>query len=148
MCYDPGFSGEDSNTVRRRGTMRAIITVTLVLCASGGAFRALPDTYTVCPDGTGDFATIQEAIEAADSLDIIELTDGRFTGPGNRNLDFAGKAITLRSRSGNPQTCIIDCQGDAAPPGQARRGFVFRSGEGPGSVLRGITVTGGISGGK
>jgi hypothetical protein len=128
--------------------VREIITLTLILCTSGGACHALPAIHTVTPDGTGDFASIREAIEAADSLDVIELTDGRFTGPGNRNLDFGGKAITLRSRSGNPQTCIIDCQGDAAPPGEPRRGFVFRSGEGPQSVLRGITITNGLSGGK
>ncbi|MFC1573507.1 hypothetical protein ACFL6M_07930 [Candidatus Eisenbacteria bacterium] len=111
--------------------------------ATGGSAKV----YTIKPDSTGDFATIQEAIDVADSLDIIELTDGVFTGAGNRNLDYAGKAITIRSRSGDPLACVIDCQGTGARS-EAHRGFLFHSGEGPGSVIQGITITDGQSGGK
>ena len=42
-------------------------------------FAAVPaaaTTYIVRPDGTGDFPTIQTAIDAAIDGDIIELTDG------------------------------------------------------------------------
>jgi parallel beta-helix repeat protein len=95
----------------------------------------------VKPDGTGDFPTIQAAIDAAEPGDIIELTDGTFTGDGNRDIDFLGKAITVRSRSGNREACIIDCQADSLDP---HRGFVFRSGEGVRSVLEGLTVTNGF----
>ena len=127
--------------------MRGTIRTMLMLCAASGVVRAPAETLRVLPDGTGDFATIQEAIDAADSLDVVELTNGLFTGPGNRNLDFGGRAITLRSRSGDPELCIIDCQGPGTSPDDPRRGFLFRSGEGPGSVVQGITVTNGISGG-
>ncbi len=105
-------------------------------------------TRTVAPDGSGDHATIQEAIDACDSLDVVELLDGLYAGPGNRNLDFGGRAITVRSRSDNPRACVIDCEGNSAPLGEPRRGFLFHSGEGPGSVLRGVTITRGISGGE
>ncbi|MCK4547652.1 MAG: right-handed parallel beta-helix repeat-containing protein [Candidatus Eisenbacteria sp.] len=100
---------------------------------------AIAAVYLIEPDGTGDFPTIQDAIAAATGGDVIELSDGTFTGDGNRDIDFLGKAITLRSRSGNPKACIIDCE---AGPGYEHRGFYFQSGEGPESVLEGITLTG------
>ena len=59
---------------------------------------ASAEVFLVRPDGTGDVATIAEAIDAATDGDVIELADGVFTGAGNRNLDFQGKAITLRSQ--------------------------------------------------
>jgi parallel beta-helix repeat protein/predicted outer membrane repeat protein len=96
-------------------------------------------TYLITPDGTGDYATIQDAINVSATGDVIELDDGTFTGDGNRDLDFLGKAITLRSLNGDPEACVIDCE---ASPGYERRGFHFQSGEGPESVLQGITLTG------
>ena len=100
-------------------------------------------TVVVDPEGTGDYPTIQGAIDAADSLDTIELTDGLFTGSGNRDLDFLGKAITLRSESGNPAACIIDCEGVGT---EQHWGVRFSSGEGPQSLLQGITIRGGSVG--
>lgn len=91
---------------------------------------------TVCPDGSGDYLTIQDAINEAAEGDTIELCDGTFTGPGNKDLDYLGKAITVRSQSGNPDSCVIDCESSG-------RGFYFHSGEGPGSVLQGVTITNG-----
>ena len=92
-------------------------------------------TYVIKPDGTGDLATIGDAVAAADNGDIIELTDGTFTGDGNRDVYFDGKAITVRSQSGNPEACIIDCQGSEADP---HRGFHFTQGETSGSALRAL----------
>ncbi|MHC4529111.1 MAG: LamG-like jellyroll fold domain-containing protein, partial [Planctomycetota bacterium] len=97
-------------------------------------------TYVVHPNGFGDYPTIQAAINAVGTGDHILLTDGTFTGPGNRNIDFKGKAITVRSQSGDPNLCIIDCQG---APGNPRRGFKFVTGEGPNSALRNVTITNG-----
>src|SRR5512140_3696255 len=62
--------------------------------------------------------------------------DGVFTGAGNRNVDFLGQAVTVRSSSGNPFACIIDCGGYDA----GSRGFLFRSGETAASVLAEVTV--------
>jgi hypothetical protein len=80
----------------------------------------------------GDYPTIQEGINAASDGDTVLIADGIYTGTGNRNLDFGGRAITVESEDG-PAHCIIDCEG-------AGRGFYFHTGEGAGSVLRGITV--------
>ena len=101
-----------------------------------------PSIFTVSPDGTGDFSTIQAALEAASRGDIVELTDGVFKGDGNRDIDFLGKAVTVRSGSGDPGSCIIDCEGDTLDP---HRGFNFKSGEESDSVLKGLTIRNGYA---
>ncbi len=83
-----------------------------------------------------EYATIQAAIDAANDYDIIEIADGTYTGEGNKNLSFHGKAITVRSDSGDPSSCVIDCEGDGL-------GFVFSNGEGPNSILEGLTLANG-----
>lgn len=99
--------------------------------------------HEVRPDGTGDFPTIQSALNAAVNGDVIELTDGTFSGPGNRDLDYLGKEVTIRSQSGAPESCVIDCQGS---PGSPHRGIYFHSDEFQSSSLEGVTITGGFAG--
>ncbi len=82
------------------------------------------------------FDAIQEAIDAAGAGDIVELADGTYAGAGNRDLDFAGKAFTVRSASGDAAVCTINCEG-------AGRGLVFDDAEGPDSKIEGLTITGG-----
>jgi hypothetical protein len=94
----------------------------------------------VRPDGTGDYPTIQPAIGATVAGDIVELTDGTFAGDGNRDLDFLGKAIVVRSASGDPATCILDCGGSAIEP---HRAFHFHNGETAAAEVTGLTLTGG-----
>ena len=105
----------------------AILVLIFGVTVSSGA-----ETYIVTPDGTGDFPTIQEAIHAAEDGDIIELTDGVFSGTGNRDISYLGKAITVRSQNGDPHSCVIDCEGSPAEP---HRGFNFCSDETAESVL-------------
>ncbi|UCG59578.1 MAG: right-handed parallel beta-helix repeat-containing protein, partial [Phycisphaerales bacterium] len=83
---------------------------------------------------------IQEAIDAAADGDRILVLDGTYGGNGNRDIDFGGKAITVRSENG-PGYCVIDCQGS---PAENHRGFYFHSGEAADSVLEGFTITGGF----
>ena len=64
------------------------------------ASAASADTFLILPDGSGDFPAIQDAIDDAASGDAIVLGDGTFVGERNRNLDFLGKNLTLRSQSG------------------------------------------------
>ncbi len=113
--------------------MRRLLTTALFLSTAACAVAA---TYTVNPQGTGDFATIQAAIDSVLGGDVILLTDGTFTGVGNRDVDFRGKEVAVRSASGDPYACAIDCQ-------QLGRGFRFTSGEGPGARLEGVTIANG-----
>jgi len=103
------------------------------------------DTITVGPGGPGggyDYATIQEGVDAAVSeVDTVVVADGIYTGDGNRDIDFLGKAITVRSENG-ATNCIVDCNGSQAEP---HRGFYFGSNEGPNSVVDGLTITNGYS---
>ncbi|MCK4415402.1 MAG: right-handed parallel beta-helix repeat-containing protein [Candidatus Eisenbacteria sp.] len=118
---------------------RKLMAVVLLVTAP---WAAQAETLLVHPDGSGTYPTIQAAVDAAGSGDVIELTSGTFTGPGNRDIDYLGKAITIRSQSGNPDACIIACGGSDA---EHHRGFRFHSGEGPGSALDGLTITGGYA---
>ena len=87
------------------------------------------------------FDAIQEAIDAAASGDTVVIMRGTYTGEGNRDLDFKGKAITVRSEDPNdPNLVIINCGGTAESP---HRGFEFHRYETPISVLAGLTITGG-----
>lgn len=113
-----------------------VLAASLALVA-GSASAAI---YVVRPDGTGDFPSIQRAVDAAVDGDVIELTDGTFERIRNRDIDFLGKAITIRSQSGDPTRCIIDCGGSVSAP---HRGFLFAHGEGNDSVLEGVTVQNG-----
>jgi len=93
-------------------------------------------------NGSGPYPDIASAITAAVDGDIIELGDGIYTGAGNRDLDLAGKTITIRSGSGNAEAVRIDCEGSV---GTTRRAFFVDSGEGPGTVIESLTIENGSS---
>ncbi len=96
-------------------------------------------TFLVCADGSGDYLTIQEAINAAVNGDEVVVCDGIFTGAGNRDLDFGGRNIAVRSLIG-PIDCILDCEGVYA---EHHRGFHFHGGETPDAVVEGFTIRNG-----
>jgi parallel beta-helix repeat protein len=87
-----------------------------------------------------DYSTIQAGIDAASDGDTVLVADGVYADVGNINLDFSGKAITVKSENG-PEHSTIDCDRDG-------RGFLFHSGESESAVVSGFTIINGKTGGK
>jgi hypothetical protein len=88
-----------------------------------------------------DYPTIGAAITAASNGYVIVLQPGTYTGSGNVDLNFLGKAITIRSVNpsdpANVAATVIDCGGSLTTP---HRAFTFASGETSSSVLWGLTI--------
>ncbi len=112
---------------------RIALAAAALLC---GSQPILAGTHRV----PADFATIQAAIDAANTGDVILLADGVYSGAGNRDIDFGGKAVVVRSENGAAD-CIIDCGGGPADP---HRAFWFHSGETAAARLEGLTIRGGF----
>jgi parallel beta-helix repeat protein len=95
-------------------------------------------------DGPADFNSIQLAINFATDGDTVIVAPVAYTGPGNRDIDFLGKAITVQSSGPNDPNIvaatIIDCNGTRD---EEHRGFTFHNGEDANSVLNGFTITNG-----
>lgn len=123
---------------RREAIVRYSSSLLFVLFVAAAPARAT--TWVVQPDSTGDFPTIQAAVDSAAAGDVIELAPGVFTGSGNRDVDLHGKAITIRGQGTDPAAITIDCQGAWGDP---HRGFLVRSGEGQDTILEGFTVRNG-----
>jgi len=89
------------------------------------------------------YPTIQAAVDEAIDGDTVIVANGTYTGSGNRNINFHGKAITVKSENGH-NNCVIDCQGIPGflgGGGTGRLGFIFNSGESRDSVVDGFTIT-------
>ena len=123
--YDCELTVSDPNAVNSP----RIVDVSLLIYAEGQLW--VPYQYS----------TIQAAINAAVNGDTVVVADDTYTGAGNRDINFGGKAITVRSENG-PENCIIDCQGTQA---ELHRGFYFQNGEDGDSVLKGFTITNGYA---
>jgi len=117
---------------------KAFFILTLVSCVL--AYPAPADTVTVATSG-GDYTRIQDAIDACSDGWIVEVDDGFWGGAGNRDLDFGGKRITVRSASG-PENCTINCLGSPTSP---HRAFYFHNGEDANSIVEGFTIKNGYA---
>jgi hypothetical protein len=112
------------------------IILCFFLCASIPLAASGRD-WLIDSDGSGDVETIQDGIDAAENNDRIVLTPGTFRNTGNRDIDFLGKAIEVTSQGG-PGVTTIDCENSG-------RAFIFQNGEGPSSIVSGITIENGYA---
>lgn len=110
-----------------KGVNIALITILVLLIVSSAHATVIRVLL--------DYPTIQGAIDAASDGDTVLVPNGTYTGEGNKELDFGGKAITVTSENGAKET-IIDCEGSGS-------GFIFHSGEGGASVVSGFTISNG-----
>ncbi len=106
-----------------------VLVVFLLLLLPGPQAAAAGEVSNITKGLSYD--SIQEAIDAADSGDIIELAAGTYAQTGTVVID---KALTLRSASG--AAAVIE--------GEASLDELI-SVESPGVVLEGLTITGGHS---
>ena len=110
--------------------LRQVLAPLLFLTAVGHATTLpVPETHS----------TIQSGIDAAAPGDTVLVAPGTYSGDGNRDLDFGGKDLTLRS-SGGREVTWIDCEGTDEDP---HRGIYLHSGETVASRIEGFTITGG-----
>jgi len=129
--------GEGESIMSNRiQSLALVILAAPVMALALAAATVSADTIYVCWDGSGDYLTIQEGIDAAVDGDEVVVCDGTYTSDGNQDLDFGGKSITVRSESSDPNACIIDCE-------RSGRGFYFHSGET--AVVDGFTITNGYA---
>ena len=112
-----------------------ILLVFTVPCSAG--------IIIVDDDGPADFNNVQSAIDDSNDGDIIVLFPGQYSGSGNRDIYFYGRAITVSSVAPEDEyivsITIVDCE-------RQGRGFIFQSGEDANSVLDGLTITNGRAG--
>jgi hypothetical protein len=120
------------------GTYVAALTVSAPLATNSPRTLEVVLHVTTVLDVPATYATIQDAIDAAVPGDQVVLADGFFSGPRNRNLDFHGRDITVRSAHG-PENCVIDCE-------QSGLAFRLAKRESAAAVIDGITVMNGRAG--
>jgi predicted outer membrane repeat protein len=103
----------------------AMLTVSTLFFLS----TATAATHSVEADGSGGFASIQAAIDAASAGDTIEVGPGTFAG----SFDFSGKDLSIVATDG-PSATMLD--------GEGLVGFVVHldNGESVSAVLEGFTI--------
>lgn len=100
-------------------------------------------TLHVSPSGSDDnsgslaapYKTIQAAVDNAQAGDTISLAPAVYQGKGNRDIEVAGKRLSLEAQSG-PGKAILDCQGTQKLPHYA---FSFQ-GQETAVVLAGLSI--------
>lgn len=107
--------------------MRHIITAVIFLATSLVCFG---DTWTVKQDGTGDFTTIQDAIDYSWDGDTVVVYPGIWT----EDVFFNSRAITLTSLDPD-DPCVVDSTIINAT-------VTFDFGEDENSVVQGFSFTG------
>jgi hypothetical protein len=104
--------------MKRTSTPFALLTLLLLIAIPAGA-----DTHYLQPDGSGDFPSIQDAVDAASSGDDIILAGGTYAGEGNRDVLIDGKTLALYGDWSDLP--VLDCDGDSMDP---HRGFLVQGG--------------------
>ncbi|MCK4886947.1 MAG: right-handed parallel beta-helix repeat-containing protein [Planctomycetes bacterium] len=135
-----GTDNDALKTTANQVTMNSNKTVTV-------EFETIPAIIYVDDDGPGEpaedgsltnpFDAIQEAVDIVPVGGTVVVLDGTYSWTGNNQIDFGGKALTLKSENG-PQNCIIDCQ-------FGYQAFNLYNNETNDSVIQGFTITNGYA---
>jgi len=106
-------------------TISLFVTIIFAVCVCS---TAQAETIGV-PE---DYPTIQDAIDAAQGGDVIHVSPETYP----ENIDFLGKAITVKGDAGASSATIDG--------GQMGSAVTFQNGEGLSSVLEGFVITNGL----
>ena len=142
LCFIP-VALERVTTLNLRAFVRLFclalfLSISLSVTASAVGFKLSGATIPF----PGAYPTIQATIDAAQNGDTVLVADGTYSGPGNRDIDFHGKSLTVTSQNG-PTKTIIDCGGYASIDGSGNhRGFYIHSAE-LNATINGFTVENG-----
>ena len=101
-------------------------------CAASSSATLYGQCSIVVPQG----GFIQDAIDSVPAGGICEVLvpPGNWAGPGNVNLEFTGKRITLRASGARADTTIFLQEGEQLA--------VFEDGETAATVIQGFTIEG------
>ncbi|MBW6463515.1 MAG: right-handed parallel beta-helix repeat-containing protein [Bacillota bacterium] len=142
---DKSAEGKPDKTKSAGGRLKFIIIGVVVLAVLGAIIFALfsfGGSSVTVPD---KYATIQEAIDAAEEGDVIIVDVGVY----RESIDFRGKNITLQSTDPDDPAIVSETIIDGGGSGTV---VSFRSGETEEAVISGFTITRGsgvlVSGGS
>ncbi len=80
----------------RQGNWRVRVIIVFLLCVV--SFSTVSgEIITVDDDGVADFNNIQGAIDDSNDGDLVIVFPGTYSGEGNYNISFGGRAITVSS---------------------------------------------------
>jgi hypothetical protein len=105
-----------------------ILATALLVTTANGTIIRVPE----------DQATIQAGIDVANAGDTVLVAVGILSGDGNRDIEFRGKNVVVKSVAG-PNFTIIDCQG---LPDVSHSAFWLHEAEDTSSVIEGFSITG------
>lgn len=115
------------------------VRIKLIICGIfvlSGVCTVQGTTIIVDPNGSGDFSTIQAAIDNSSSGDEIIVPEAIYY----ETIDLKGKAITLRSTNPYDPCVIVNTIIDANGGGTT---ITCETGEGADTIIEGLTITGG-----
>lgn len=102
-----------------------------------------PQTLFVCSDGSGDYTSIQAAVDAAAEGDSLAICAGTYSVGSSSGIDLGSKNLFIYGIPGDPALVIVDAGGSAGSPS---RGFFIHGGQDNRTVVQGMTIRNGWKG--